>query len=79
MRGLSRSHVLFAAWRMAATTLGRKRDNSKIHPRRDLFVCVLFKKVVFLLSLAEQLLQRLISCRAHNQFSAAASLTHVCG
>lgn len=33
VRGLSRSHMLFAAWGMTATELGSKRDNSKIHPK----------------------------------------------
>lgn len=33
VRGLSRSHMLFAAWGMAATRLGSKWDNSKAHPK----------------------------------------------
>lgn len=33
VRGLSRSHMLFDAWGMAATRLGSKWDNSKAHPK----------------------------------------------
>lgn len=79
-RGFSPSHVLFAARGMTATEPGSKWDNSKIHPKGFcFFVCVLFKNLTFLLSLAEQLLDCLISCRAPKWFLAPSSLTCVCG
>lgn len=58
MRRVFHSHSLFAAWGMAATELGCKLSDSKIHSKG--VVCFILpvsfyilKKIMFLLSLAE--------------------------